>query len=122
MGLTRKRHDAGTYHPHVRRGDTVLVLSGKDAGKRGRVIQSVPQRERVIVEEVNVVTRHQRPRTRQPTQDQQGTVRKPAGIHVSNVMLVCPACNEPTRVAHKVSEGHNARFCKHCGELIDKPK
>jgi large subunit ribosomal protein L24 len=122
MGLTRKRHDAGTFRLHVRKGDTVLVLSGADAGKRGRVIQSIPQRERVIVEDVNVVTRHQRPRTRQPTADQQGIVRKPAGVHASNVMLVCPSCNQPTRIAHRESEGRSVRICKHCGELIDKAK
>jgi large subunit ribosomal protein L24 len=123
MGVTRKRHDAGTFHLHVRRGDTVLVLSGADAGKRGRVLQALPQRERVIVEDVNVVTRHQRPRSRQPSaQQQQGIIRKPAGIHVSNVMLVCPSCNLPTRIKHGQSEGHTVRVCKHCSELIDKPK
>jgi len=122
MGITRKRHDAGVFQLHVRKGDTVLVLTGKDAGKRGRVLQSIPQRERVIVEDVNIVTRHQRPRTRQPTAQQQGEVRKPAGVHASNVQLVCPSCNLPTRVKHQESEGRSARICKHCGELIDRPK
>jgi large subunit ribosomal protein L24 len=120
MGVTRKRHEAGSFRLHVRRGDTVLVLAGKDAGKRGRVLQALPQRERVIVEDVNVVKRHQRPRTRQPTAQQQGEVLKPAGIHVSNVMLVCPSCNQPTRIAHKESEGRSIRACKHCGETIDQ--
>jgi large subunit ribosomal protein L24 len=122
MGVTRKRHEAGTFRMHVRRGDTVVVLSGADAGKRGRVLQALPQRERVVVEDVNVVTRHQRPRSRQPTAQQQGEIRKPAGIHVSNVMLVCPSCNLPTRIAHRESEGRSARICKHCGELIDKAR
>jgi large subunit ribosomal protein L24 len=122
MGVTRKRHDAGTFNLHVRKGDMVLVLSGADAGKRGRIIQSIPQRERVIVEDVNVVTKHQRAQGRQQTAGQQGIIRKPAGIHVSNVMLVCSSCNQPTRIAHRESEGRSVRICKHCGELIAKQR
>jgi large subunit ribosomal protein L24 len=120
MGVTRKRHDAGTFQLHIRKGDTVLVLSGADAGKRGRVLQALPQRERAIVEDVNVVTKHQRPRSRQPTAQQQGEVKKPAGVHASNLMLVCPSCNLPTRIAHREMEGRSVRICKHCAELIDK--
>jgi large subunit ribosomal protein L24 len=121
MGVTRKRHDAGTFRLHVRKGDTVVILSGADVGKKGRVLQAIPQRERVIVEDVNIVTRHQRPRSRTPSaQQQQGIIHKPAGIHASNVMLVCPSCNQPTRIKHGESEGRTVRICKHCGEIIDK--
>jgi large subunit ribosomal protein L24 len=121
MGQQRKRHEAGQFKLHVRKGDNVLVLAGKDAGKRGRILQALPQRERVIVEDVNVVIRHQRPRSQQPTaQQQSGRVSKPAPIHVSNVMLVCPSCNHPTRIAHKLLENSPARVCKECEELIDR--
>jgi large subunit ribosomal protein L24 len=123
MGQQRKRHDAGHFKLHVRKGDSVLILAGKDAGKRGRILQAFPQRERVTVEDVNVVIRHQRPRSTQiAAQQQAGRVEKPAPIHVSNVMLVCPSCNQPTRIAHKQSENHSVRACKHCGEIIDKQR
>jgi large subunit ribosomal protein L24 len=121
MGQQRKRHEAGHFKLHVRKGDNVLVLAGKDAGKRGRILHAYPQRERVTVEDVNIVIRHQRPRSTQiAAQQQAGRVEKPAPIHVSNVMLVCPSCNQPTRIAHKQSEKHSVRACKHCGEIIDK--
>lgn len=121
MGQQRKRHEAGHFKMHVKKGDEILVLSGKDAGKRGKILHAFPQRERVIVEDVNLVIRHQRPRGTQPVARQQsGRVQKPAPLHVSNVMLVCPSCNRPTRIAHRLSEGRSARVCKRCGELIDK--
>ena len=123
MAQQRKRHEAGHFKMHVRKGDEVLILSGKDSGKRGRILHAYPQRERVTVEDVNIVTRHQRPRSAQPTaQQQSGRIEKPAPLHVSNVMLVCPSCNHPTRIAHKESEQRSVRACKRCGELIDKPK
>jgi large subunit ribosomal protein L24 len=115
MGQQRKRHEAGHFKLHVRKGDSVLILAGKDAGKRGRILQAFPQRERVTVEDVNVVIRHQRPRSTQIAAQQQ------AG-RVSNVMLVCPSCNQPTRISHKQSENHSVRACKHCGEIIDKQR
>jgi len=124
MGQQRKRHEAGQFKLHVRKGDEVLVLSGKDSGKRGRILHAYPQRERVTVEDVNMVIRHQKPRGGQTAvaQQQAGRIEKPAALHASNVMLVCPSCKRPTRATHKESEDRMVRACKRCGELIDKAK
>ncbi len=101
---------------HVRKGDTVLVITGKNAGKRGKVLSVIPDRSRVIVEGVNVVKRHTRPTQRLP---QGGILEKEAPIHSSNVMLYCGKCNTPTRVGKKILEdGEKVRICKKCGENI----
>ncbi|MEW6424092.1 MAG: 50S ribosomal protein L24 [Bacillota bacterium] len=101
---------------HVRKGDTVLVISGKDAGKRGKVLAVEPQRSRVVVEGVNVVKRHARPTRAMP---QGGIIEKEAPIHSSNVMLVCNKCHKPTRIAKKfLADEEKARVCKKCGEII----
>jgi large subunit ribosomal protein L24 len=102
---------------HVRKGDTVLVLTGKNAGKRGKIIQVYPATQRVIVEGVNVAKRHSRPTRSLP---QGGIVEKEAPIAGSNVMLVCSKCSQPTRVAKKLVEQKYHRACKKCGEIIDK--
>ncbi|PZN09408.1 MULTISPECIES: 50S ribosomal protein L24 [Thermaerobacter] len=102
----------------IRKGDTVLVISGKDAGKKGKVLRALPAEERVVVEGVNIVKRHQRPR---PGVVQSGIIEKEAPIHRSNVMLVCPRCGRPTRVAKKqLDDGRRVRACKKCGEVIDR--
>jgi large subunit ribosomal protein L24 len=100
----------------IRSGDTVKVIAGKDKGKIGKVKKVYPEKQRVLVEEVNVVKRHLRPRgPNQPS----GIVEMAAPIHISNVMLVCPNCGEPTRVGYKfLEDGTKARFCKKCGEVI----
>ncbi|MBE3585281.1 MULTISPECIES: 50S ribosomal protein L24 [Desulfofundulus] len=101
---------------HVRKGDTVLVLTGKYAGKRGKVLEAQPAKGRVIVEGVNIVKRHTRPNPRMP---QGGIVEKEAPIHASNVMLVCNKCNNPTRIAKKfLEDGRKVRVCKKCGEEL----
>jgi len=102
---------------HVRKGDTVYILTGKDAGKRGKVIQAIPSKRKVIVEGINVVKRHSRPTKAMP---QGGIVEKEAPIDSSNVMLVCGKCNKPTRVARKIVDDRRYRVCKKCGEIIDK--
>jgi large subunit ribosomal protein L24 len=103
---------------NVRKGDTVLVLAGKDRGKRGTV-ERVERTKRglgVVVPGLNMAKRHQRPRSR--TQ-QAGILDLPVPIHVSNVQVVCPRCNKPTRIGHAVLEnGSRVRVCKHCGEQI----
>lgn len=112
----------GVRKLHVRKGDTVLVLAGRDKGKRGVVLRAMPSEERVVVEGVNMVTRHRKPRPGGPRgqQIQTGTIQKPSPIHVSNVMLVCPRCDTPTRARRVVGEsGRRVRVCKNCGELID---
>jgi large subunit ribosomal protein L24 len=103
---------------HIRKNDLVQVLSGKEKGKTGKVLQVFPKRERVVVEKVNFVKRHSRPsgRTRQG-----GIIQKEAPLHVSKVLLVCPKCNEGQRMGTKVMEdGHKALVCKACGELTER--
>ena len=101
---------------HVRKGDTVLVITGKSAGKKGKVLSVIPDKGRVVVEGVNVVKRHTRP-TRKMLQG--GIMEKEAPIHSSNVMLFCGKCNAPTRVGKKLLEnGEKVRICKKCGEAI----
>ncbi|MCL6562243.1 MAG: 50S ribosomal protein L24 [Firmicutes bacterium] len=102
---------------HVRKGDTVAVLAGKDKGKRGKVIRAIPKEERVVVEKVNLVKRHLKPNPKNPSG---GIVTMEAPIHVSNVMLVCKSCNRPTRVGKKfLDNGAKVRVCKRCGATID---
>ncbi len=103
---------------HVRRGDTVLVIAGKERGKRGKVLVVLPVKRRVIVEKVNMIKRHQR-----PTQKlrQGGIIEREGAVHLSNVMVVCSKCDRPTRTAVQIlAEGKKARVCKRCGEMIDR--
>ena len=117
----------------IKQGDTVHVLRGKDAGKRGRVIESRPKEGRVVVENVNMVKRHQRPRPIQNSSRMGGPQIVPGGIieraaplPVSNVMVVCPTCNKPTRVATVLKTVKDktirVRVCKQegCGQEIDR--
>ena len=102
---------------HVKKGDTVKVLSGKDKGKQGKVLRSVPEKQRVVVEKVNMAKKALRPTQQNP---QGGIATVEAPIHVSNVMLVCPKCSTPTRVSHKRDEnGRKVRVCKKCNRDID---
>ena len=101
---------------NVRKGDTVKVIGGKDLGKEGKVLRTVPETDRVVVEKVNLVKKAMRPTQQNP---QGGISTLEAPIHVSNVMLVCPSCGKPTRVGHKLAEdGTKARVCKKCGMEI----
>ncbi len=100
----------------IRKGDTVLVITGKSAGKKGKVLSVIPDSNRVTVEGVNVVKRHARPTRRLP---QGGIMEREAPIHSSNVMLYCGKCNSPTRVGNKnLENGEKVRVCKKCGETI----
>jgi len=103
---------------HVKKGDLVMVIAGKDRGKSGRIIRVFPKKERVMVERLNMVKRHLRP---SPTTGQGGIVEKEAPIHVSNVMIICSKCNRPTRVGKRILEdGTKIRVCKRCGESLDQ--
>lgn len=102
---------------HVRKGDQVLVITGKNAGKRGKVLQVFPVLQRVVVEGVNIVKRHSRPTRTLP---QGGIIEKEAPIASSNVMLICTKCNQPTRIAKKLVDQKYYRACKKCGEIIDR--
>src|ERR671922_573500 len=110
----------------IRQGDTVQVLSGKDRGKQGRVIQALPAKGRVVVENLNVVKRHTRPRPIRDANRMGGTqiapggvIEKAAPIDVSNVMIVCPTCGLPTRVGYTLKDVKGAtvkvRVCKRAG-------
>lgn len=101
---------------HVRSGDTVVVLSGKDKGKQGKVLQVSPKEGKVIVEGLNVVTKHVKPRRQG---EQGGIVEAEAAMYASKVQLVCPKCSKPTRIAHKIlDDGSKVRVCKSCEEEI----
>ena len=104
---------------NLKKGDTVVVLAGKDKGKQGKIIQAIPKKLQVVVEEVNKVKRHTKPSLKTP---QGGIISKEMPLNVCKVMLVCPACNKPTRIAHKLVDGKNLRVCKHCGEVVDSAK
>ncbi len=102
---------------NVKKGDTVKVIAGKDKGKQGEIIRSMPSKGRVVVEKVNVVKKAQRPTQSNP---QGGIMSMEAPINVSNVMLVCPKCSAATRVGHRFDEaGKKHRVCKKCGKDID---
>lgn len=102
---------------HVKKGDTVVVITGKDAGHKGKVLSVFPKTQRVIVEKANIVKRHTRPTRSMP---QGGIIEKEAPIHSSNVMLFCNKCNNATRVGKKILEnGSKVRICKKCGEVLD---
>ena len=109
---------------NVKKGDTVVVISGKDKGKKGKILVAHPDDERVVVQNAAMVTRHVKPRKQgQPG----GRIDKESPIHASNVMLVCPKCDKPTRIAHKLKEVEisgekkqkSVRVCKKCGKVID---
>lgn len=101
----------------VKKGDTVKIIGGKDVGKEGKVLRCAPQTDRVVVEKVNLVKKANRPTQQNP---QGGISSVEAPVHVSNVMVVCPACNKPTRIAHRITDdGAKVRVCKKCGKDID---
>ena len=100
----------------IKKDDLVVVLSGKDKGKQGKVLKTEPKAGKVIVEKVNMVSRHQKPRKQG---EEGGILKKEAPIYASKVMRVCPKCSKPTRAAHKVlADGKKVRVCKKCGAEI----
>ena len=102
---------------NVKTGDLVLVITGKDKGKQGKVLKTSPKTGRIVVEGVNMISRHQKARK---AQEKSQIVKKEGTIDVSNVMVVCPTCGKPTRVKHTVNEeGKIVRTCK-CGSALDK--
>ena len=100
----------------IRKDDTVIVLSGKERGKKGKVLATMPQTGKVIVEGVNMATRHTKPRRQGETG---GIIQQEAPLYASKVMRVCPKCGKPTRAAYKfLADGSKARVCKKCGDTI----
>jgi large subunit ribosomal protein L24 len=104
-------------HPKIRKNDKVIVLVGKETGKIGTVLKVDSEKERVIVEKINMMKRHARPSAQTA---QGGIIEKEAAIHISNVMLVCNKCTEPTRISMRMLEdGAKIRVCTKCGESMD---
>jgi large subunit ribosomal protein L24 len=102
---------------HVKKGDTVLVLSGKDQGKKGKILEVNPDDMSVLIEGVNMSTKHTKPRS---ITQQGGIIHQESPISSSKVMLVCAQCGKPTKVGKRLLEnGQKARECKKCGEIID---
>lgn len=103
---------------HVKKNDMVMITTGKDRGKSGKVQRVISDKGRVIVESLNIVKRHTKAR---PGQSEGGILEKEAPIQASNVMLVCPACAKPARTGMRLLEdGSKVRFCKKCNEIVDK--
>jgi len=102
----------------VKKNDTVMVIAGKEHGKTGKVLRVLPEDNRAVVERLNMVKRHTKPRG---PQSPGGIVEKEASIHLSNLMPMCERCNAPVRVGTRVLQGGSkARFCRRCNELLDK--
>jgi len=101
----------------IKKGDTVEVIQGKETGKRGKVLRVMADEERVVIERVNFIKRHVRPSQKTP---QGGVIEREAGIHVSNVMLVCPGCSQPVRVGVRMEGEDKVRYCKRCNVQVDK--
>jgi len=102
---------------HVKKGDKVMVITGKDKGKTGVILASFPKKDRVIVEGVNIIKKHSKPSQANP---QGGIISQEAPIHVSNVMVLDPKSNEPTRVGYQEVNGKKVRVAKKSGEVLDK--
>jgi large subunit ribosomal protein L24 len=104
----------------IKKGDQIEVITGKDVGIRGEVLRVHPDKKRVVIENVNVVRKHQRPQQAGRSQIQPGIIEFEAPINISNVMLVCPQCDELTRVGFRViDDGTKVRMCKKCKQDID---
>jgi large subunit ribosomal protein L24 len=103
----------------IRRNDNVVVITGKDRGKRGRVLKVDPAKNRLIVEGVNFIKRHTKPNPQR--QIKGGVVEREASLHASNVQIVCPDCDKPTRLGRKIlGDGRKVRICRKCEGVVDK--
>jgi large subunit ribosomal protein L24 len=101
----------------IRKNDSVIVIGGKERGKTGKVLRVVPDKDAVIIERLNMVKRHTKPRG---PQQPGGIVEKEAAIHASNIMILCDKCNAPVRVGHKIlADGKKIRICRRCNEALD---
>jgi large subunit ribosomal protein L24 len=110
----------GTAHKkklRIKKGDTVQVMQGKEAGKRGKVMRVLADEERVVVERVNFIKRHVRPSQKTP---QGGVIEREASMHISSVQLVCPGCGQPARVGVRMEGEDKIRYCKKCNVQVDK--
>ena len=118
-GRTSKQKQDPSHKPHVRKGDTVVILSGKDAGKKGRVLRVLGTKGKAIVERVNFTKKHTRPN---PSKNVKGGIlERESPIHVAKLQVVCPSCGEPARLgSHRNEEGEAVRFCRKCKADLGK--
>jgi large subunit ribosomal protein L24 len=101
----------------IKKNDTVVVMAGKEKGKKGRVLSVNPPKDSLLIEKINMIKKHMKPSRKYA---QGGIIEKEASIHISNVMLVCPKCAKPTRIGTSVlQDGKKLRVCKKCREVID---
>ena len=103
----------------VKKGDNVLIIAGKDAGKTGEILEVNREAGKVVVAGVNIQAHHNKPRSKD---DKGGIIKTEGAIDVSNVQVVCPVCKKAVRVAHRVEDGKNVRFCKKCNATLDTKK
>lgn len=104
-------------HFHVKKNDLVMVTTGKDKGKTGKVLRLVKKKNRVVIEKVNMIKKH----VKASQKTKGGIMERESPIHISNVMVYCEKCSKPVRVGNKILEdGKKVRFCKRCEEVIDK--
>lgn len=102
---------------NIKKGDTIMVITGKDTGRKGKVLKVVPDKNRVVVEGINQVKKHQKPSRSLP---QGGILKVESPLNASNVMLLCNKCSKPTRVSKTILDnGSKVRVCKKCGEVLD---
>lgn len=102
---------------NIKKGDNVLVIAGKDKGKTGKVMEVSPSQNKATVENINMVTKHKKPRN---AQEKGGIIKVAAPMEISNLMVVCQTCGKATRVARKEVDGKNCRICKKCGASLDR--
>jgi large subunit ribosomal protein L24 len=110
--------DMSRLQTPIRRNDQVIVTTGRDRGKRGRVIKVIPEKNRLIVEGVNIVKRHTRPNPQRNIKG--GILEREAPLHASNVQIVCPECGKVTRVGHRIEGDRKVRICRKCEGVIDR--
>jgi len=119
LGADRVILNMSRLRTPVRKNDNVLVMTGKNRGKRGRVLQVLPTRNRVVIEGVNFIKRHTRPNPRANVKG--GIVEREAPLHASNVQIVCPECGLPTRIGRQLlGDGRKVRVCRKCDGAVDK--
>jgi large subunit ribosomal protein L24 len=99
----------------IKKGDTVLILSGKDRSRKGKVLEAFPKESRILVEGMNLRKKHQKPKK---SGEKGQIVEMPGPIHISNVKLICPKCGKATRIKYKITEGKRYRICRNCGQEI----
>lgn len=111
--MNKRKHNL-----NVRKDDTVLIISGKDKKKRGKVLRVLPNEDKVVIQNVHMMKKHQRPTA---TVREGGIIERESPIYASKVKVICPNCGEPTRIGHRIAEdGKSIRYCKKCDEIIDK--